>query len=188
MSVYINMANRDISHPPCNQPAGQRGCQEQQWMSWGGNGPPLQSPSVLESGDPPWQWKIQRKTWHKQLRKVSYKCTFGAPDQGQTLDVWGRHLADVNTEVAVTPGVTTSPRKDTLNITKYLSRNLCQSMRSHKLDLRMDPVQLTSCMLTLVQNVWSFLGVNIDTLTPHMGSCTSEELWQEGDTIYCITY
>ncbi len=81
-------------------------------------------------------------------------------------DNW--HLADVNTEAAVIPGVTTSPRKDTL---RYLRRNLCQSMWSYKLDLRMDPVQLTSCTLTLVQNVGSFLGINVDTLTPHMGSC-----------------
>ncbi len=35
----------------------------------------------------------------------------------------------------------------------------------------MDPVQLTSCTLTLVQNVGSILGINVDTLTPHMGSC-----------------
>ncbi len=35
----------------------------------------------------------------------------------------------------------------------------------------MDPVQLTSCTLTLVQNVGSFLCINIDTLTPHMGLC-----------------
>jgi hypothetical protein len=35
----------------------------------------------------------------------------------------------------------------------------------------MDPVQLTSCTLTLVQNVVSFLVINVDTLTPHMGSC-----------------
>ncbi len=26
--------------------------------------------------------------WRKPPRKVSYKCTFGAPDQGQTLGVW----------------------------------------------------------------------------------------------------
>ncbi len=26
--------------------------------------------------------------WCKPPRKVSYKCTFGVPDQGQTLDVW----------------------------------------------------------------------------------------------------
>jgi hypothetical protein len=27
-------------------------------------------------------------TWHKPPRKVSYKRTFGAPDQGQMLDMW----------------------------------------------------------------------------------------------------
>ncbi len=26
--------------------------------------------------------------WNKPPRKTSYKCTFGAPDQGQTLNVW----------------------------------------------------------------------------------------------------
>jgi hypothetical protein len=31
----------------------------------------------------------------------------------------------------------------------------------------MDPVQLTSCTLTLVKNVGSYLGVNVDTLTLH---------------------
>jgi hypothetical protein len=30
-----------------------------------------------------------------------------------------------------------------------------------------DPVQPTSCTLTLVQDVGSFIGINIDTLTPH---------------------
>ena len=35
----------------------------------------------------------------------------------------------------------------------------------------MDPVQLTSCTLTLIRNVGSFLGINVDTLTPHMGLC-----------------
>jgi hypothetical protein len=39
-------------------------------------------------------------------------------------------------------------------------------MRSYKLDLRMDPVQRSPCTLTLVQNVGSFLGINVDTLTP----------------------
>ncbi len=41
----------------------------------------------------------------KLPRYVPYKCTyvpyngtFGTPDQGQTLDVWGWHLADVNPE------------------------------------------------------------------------------------------
>jgi hypothetical protein len=29
-----------------------------------------------------------RRDWRKLPRKVSYKCTFGAPDQGQMLDVW----------------------------------------------------------------------------------------------------
>ncbi len=109
--------------------------------------------------------------WHKLPRKVSYKHAFGAPDQGQMLDVWCWHSADINTEVVVTSGVTISSRKDTLNITRYLRRNLCRSMRSHELDLRMHPVQLTSCTLTLVQNGGSFLGINIDTLTPHMGLC-----------------
>ncbi len=33
-------------------------------------------------------------------RNVSYKRTFGTPDQGQTLDVWDWHPADVNSEVA----------------------------------------------------------------------------------------
>ncbi len=51
----------------------------------------------------------------KPPRYVPYKCTyvpyngtFGTSDQGQTLDVWGWHPADVNAEVAVTPDVTTS--------------------------------------------------------------------------------
>ena len=38
-------------------------------------------------------------------------------------------------------------------------------MRSYELDLRMDPVQWSPCTLTLVKNVGSFLGVNVDTLT-----------------------
>ncbi len=88
--------------------------------------------------------------WRKPPRKVSYKHTFGAPDQGQMLEVWRWHSADVNTEVAVTPGVTTSSRKDTLNTTRYLHRNQCQSIRSYKLDLRIDPVQRWLCTLTPV--------------------------------------
>jgi hypothetical protein len=40
-------------------------------------------------------------------------------------------------------------------------------MGVYKLELVMDPVQLTSCALTLVQNVGPFLGINVDTLTPH---------------------
>ncbi len=65
--------------------------------------------------------------WRTPPRKVSYKHTFGAPDQGQMLDVWRWHLADVNTEVAVTPGVTTSPRKDTLN-TQNISIGICANL------------------------------------------------------------
>ncbi len=48
----------------------------------------------------------------------------------------------------MTPGVTTSLWKDTLNTTRYLRRNQCQSIRSYKLDLRMDPVQRSLCTLT----------------------------------------
>ncbi len=93
---------------------------------------------------------IRGGEWRKPPRKVSYKRTFGVPDQGQTLDVWHWHSADVNTEVAVTLGVTTSPWKDTLNTTRYLCIILCWSMRSYsyKLDLRMDPVQRSPCTLT----------------------------------------
>ncbi len=36
---------------------------------------------------------------------------FGTSDQGQMLDVWGWHPADVNAELVVTPDVTTSSRK-----------------------------------------------------------------------------
>jgi hypothetical protein len=86
--------------------------------------------------------------WHKPPRKVSYKRSFGASDQGQTLDVWHWHQADANAEVAVTPGVTTSLQKDTLNTTRYLRRNQCQSIRSYKLDLRLDSVQRLLCTLT----------------------------------------
>ncbi len=32
--------------------------------------------------------------WRKPPRKVSYKCTFGMHDQGQTLDVWGSQTAE----------------------------------------------------------------------------------------------
>ncbi len=32
--------------------------------------------------------------WRKLPRKVSYKRTFGAPDQGQMLDVWGSQTAE----------------------------------------------------------------------------------------------
>ncbi len=32
--------------------------------------------------------------WCKPPRNVSYKHTFGAPDQGQTLDVWGSQTAE----------------------------------------------------------------------------------------------
>ncbi len=94
---------------------------------------------------------------HKPPRYVPYKCTyvpytgtFGASDQGQTLDVWGWHTADVNAEEAGTPDVTTSSRKDTLNITRYLHRNQCWSIRSYGLDPRMDPVQRLLCTLTPV--------------------------------------
>ncbi len=72
------------------------------------------------------------------------------PDQGQMLDVWCWHYADVNTKVAVTPGVTTSSQKDTLNTTRYLHRNQCQSIGSYEPDLMMDPVQWSLCTLTLV--------------------------------------
>jgi hypothetical protein len=54
----------------------------------------------------------------KPPRYVPYKCTyvpyngtFGASDQGQMLDLWGWHPADVNAELVVTPDVTTSSRK-----------------------------------------------------------------------------
>jgi hypothetical protein len=40
-------------------------------------------------------------------------------------------------------------------------------MGVYGLELVMDPAQLTSGMLTPVQNVGSFLGIDIDTLTPH---------------------
>jgi hypothetical protein len=40
-------------------------------------------------------------------------------------------------------------------------------MGVYGLEMVMDPVQLTSCILTLVQDVGYFLGVNVDTLTPH---------------------
>ncbi len=40
-------------------------------------------------------------------------------------------------------------------------------MGVYGLELVMDLVQLTSCTLTLVQDVGSFLGINVDTLTPH---------------------
>ena len=55
---------------------------------------------------------------HKLPRDVPYKCTyvmyngtFGASNQGQTLDLWDWHPADVNAELVVTPDVTTSSRK-----------------------------------------------------------------------------
>ncbi len=54
----------------------------------------------------------------KSPRYVPYECTyvpydgtFGASDQGQTLDMWGWHPADVNAEYVLTPDVTTSPQK-----------------------------------------------------------------------------
>ncbi len=37
--------------------------------------------------EPRWFF-IRGGEWRKPPRKVSYKCTFGAPDQGQMLDVW----------------------------------------------------------------------------------------------------
>ncbi len=40
-------------------------------------------------------------TWHKPPREVSYKCTFGVPDQGQTLEVWGGHPGNVNSMVKI---------------------------------------------------------------------------------------
>jgi hypothetical protein len=40
-------------------------------------------------------------------------------------------------------------------------------MGVYGLELVMDPVQLTSFTLTLEQDVGSFLGINVDTLTPH---------------------
>jgi hypothetical protein len=53
-------------------------------------------------------------------------------------------------------------------IPKKISRwNKRTCMGVYRLELVMDPVELTSCTLNLVQNVGSFLGVNIDTLTPH---------------------
>ncbi len=48
----------------------------------------------------------------------------------------------------MTPGVTTSLQKDTLNTTRFLPRNQCQSIKAYELDLRMDPVQRSLCMLT----------------------------------------
>jgi hypothetical protein len=44
-------------------------------------------------------------------------------------------------------------------------------MRSYELDLKMDPVQWSPCTLTLVQNVGSFLGVNVDTFTGDNREC-----------------
>ena len=90
------------------------------------------------------------------------------------LDVWCWHLADVNSEVAVTLGVTTSIRKDTLNTTRYFRRNLCRSMRSYELDLRMDPVQQVALYVNSGTECWIFprrQHWHLDTLTPHVGSC-----------------
>ncbi len=40
--------------------------------------------------------------WRKPPRNVSYKRTFGTPDQGQMLEVWGDSCqADVNPKVSV---------------------------------------------------------------------------------------
>ncbi len=71
----------------------------------------------------PWSYHHGKNYLHQEMikrcrkppRYVPYKCTyvpyngtFGASDQGQMLDVWGWHPADVNTELLVTPDVTSS--------------------------------------------------------------------------------
>jgi hypothetical protein len=74
----------------------------------------------------------------KLPRYVPYKCTYvpyggtlGKSDQGQTLDVWVWHPADVNAEVAVTPDVTTSSWKipwTSQDISVGISANLLDHM------------------------------------------------------------
>ncbi len=53
---------------------------------------------------------IRGGKWCKPPRKVSYKCTFGASDQGQLLDVWGQHPDDVNPTVKIHRFTTSSGR------------------------------------------------------------------------------
>ncbi len=48
----------------------------------------LFSIKVFSSLSPCWFF-IHGGKWRKPLRKVSYRRTFGMPDQGQMLDVWG---------------------------------------------------------------------------------------------------
>jgi hypothetical protein len=43
--------------------------------------------------EPRWFF-IRGGKWRKPPRKVSYKLTFGVPDQGQTLEVWGSQTAE----------------------------------------------------------------------------------------------
>ncbi len=69
-------------------------------------------------------------TWHKPPRKVLYKRTFGTPDQGQTLDVWGRHPADVNPRVKIYRFTISSSRKS--RIRKILpDKNQYKDTSSH---------------------------------------------------------
>ncbi len=48
--------------------------------------------------------------WCKPPRKLSYKHTFGMPDQGQMLDVWGQHPYNVNPTVKIHRFTTSSSR------------------------------------------------------------------------------
>ncbi len=43
--------------------------------------------------EPRW-FVIRGGEWRKPPKNVSYKCTFGVPDQGQMLDVWGSQTAE----------------------------------------------------------------------------------------------
>ncbi len=92
---------------------------------------------VFSSLSPCWFF-IRGGGWRKPLTNVPYKRTFGTPDQDQTLDLWGWHPADVNSEVAMMllcRELTTSARHEILNMWRYCRRNQCNDIRSHGSEL-----------------------------------------------------
>ncbi len=98
--------------------------------------------------EPRWFF-IQGGKWHKPPRKVLYRCTFGAPDQGQTLDMWESQT----TESALRWRTRHIPPRHTLEV--VLEVNLEVTLE-HVLGIK----TMTSLILDHVATAYVYLGIN----------------------------
>ncbi len=88
---------------------------------------------------------IRGGKWRKPPRKVLYKCTFGAPDQGQTLDLWESQT----TESAL--------RWRTRHIApRHILELTLQVILEHVLGIK----TMTSLILDYVATAYLYLGIN----------------------------